>query len=338
MAYSRVHRLLKVLTLVKGGVARTPADLASACGVSERTVFRDMTELEGAGFPVSFDRKAGTYRFADAVFLPPVELEADEALALAVLAEQVAAKGQIGGIDAACRAIAKIKASLPASVRAEVDALLDRLVIRTAPGERPGDAEDVYERVRQAIASRTALVCRYASASSSSSAEPFDFEPYALFFSVRAWYAVGFHAGRDAVRTLKLSRFEMVKPTSRGFEIPSGFTLEAHLGNAWRMIRGDEEHDVELRFDATVADNIAETLWHRTQEIEHGPDGSVVFRCRVAGLDEIVWWVLSMGPACEVIAPPELRSRVRGLAAETAERNAAVPACSRRAVQGADHA
>jgi len=80
------------------------------------------------------------------------------------------------------------------------------------------------------------------------------------------------------------------------------------------MIRGTKTYDVELRFDAEFAETIADTRWHSTQEVDWNEDGSIGFRCRVDGLEEIVWWVLSMGPHCIVKQPTELARRVKELA------------------------
>ena len=96
-----------------------------------------------------------------------------------------------------------------------------------------------------------------------------------------------------------------------------GFTLDKHLGNAWRMMRG-KDVDIELRFDAEFADTIADTRWHRTQDFQMHPDGSCTFTATVSGFEEIVWWILSMGPHCTVIKPKALAERVRELAAKTA--------------------
>jgi len=120
------------------------------------------------------------------------------------------------------------------------------------------------------------------------------------------------------VRSLKLSRFSLVQPTEDAYDIPTDFTIDGHLGNAWRMIRGDDEHDVVLRFDASFGPTILDTVWHKTQTWDEHADGSATLRFTVHGLDEIVWWVLGMGPHCEVVAPVELRARVRDLAARTA--------------------
>ncbi len=120
------------------------------------------------------------------------------------------------------------------------------------------------------------------------------------------------------MRKLKLNRFSRIELTDRPYAIPEDFTLDDHLGQAWRMIRGDQRYDVELWFDADFAENVSDTHWHPTQEIDWHDDGSITFRCSVDGLDEIVWWVLSMGPHCTVRQPAELATQVRELAERTA--------------------
>jgi predicted DNA-binding transcriptional regulator YafY len=317
MRYTRVHRLFKLVTLIQSRAGWTTKLLSEECGVAERTIFRDLHELEGVGVPVKFDERTQGYRIDQGFFLPPVQLTADEALALALLCEHIAEPEQIAYLRPAWRALAKIEAQMPAAVREEIGSVIDAVAIQTAASMPADGYADVYERVKTAIGRRCALVCRYESLDGRSAAEEFDFEPYALFFGVRAWYAIGYHAGRDAVRSLKLNRFSKVAQTERPYTIPEGFTVEGHLGNAWRMIRGETEHQVELWFSAAFAQTVCETRWHRTQSVEFHADGSATFRCTVAGLDEIVWWVLSYGPHCRVNRPAELRSRVMELAAAT---------------------
>jgi len=315
--YTRIHRLLKIVTLIQSRRDCTSQSLAEDCSVTERTVFRDLKELEGAGIPVQFDKKSGAYRIERDFFMPPVQLSIDEALALAVLCEEIAKDEQIPFTAPAWRALTKIKSALPAPVRHDIDRVIDAVVIRTARAMPPDGWGSVYETVQQAIAEKRALRCRYDSLNSSNTDEEFDFEPYALFFSVRAWYAVGHHGARNEVRTLKLNRFEQTTLTHRPYEVPANFSLDTHLGNAWRMIRGDADHEVEVWFDPSFAETMSDTQWHPTQQIEFHDDGSATFRATVSGLDEILWWVLSMGPHCKVIKPKALRDRVREAAEGT---------------------
>jgi len=144
----------------------------------------------------------------------------------------------------------------------------------------------------------------------------FSFKPYKLFFSQRAWHAIGHHSGRGEVRCLRLSRFLRSQLTNKPYAIPDDFALEQHLGKAWRMIRGKKTYKIELHFDAEFAETIAETHWHDTQQVLWQEDNSIIFRCEVAGLDEIVWWILSMGPHCVVRKPKVLIDRVKKLAGE----------------------
>jgi predicted DNA-binding transcriptional regulator YafY len=316
MPYSRVHRLFKLVTLIQSQRGWTAQRLAAECGVDERTIYRDFEELQAVGVPFYFDGESGGYRIRGDFFLPPIQLAPDEALALAVLCEQIAEPEQIAYLRPAWRALAKVQAVLPASVREEIMSVSRAVKIQTAQTNAADGCIDVYERVREAIAAGRALVCRYDSHDPVAADEEFDFDPYALFFSVRAWYAVGFHAGRDAVRCLKLSRFTKVFLTERPYAIPSDFSLDGYLGNAWRMVRGPDV-EVEILFDAEFAQTMSDTRWHKTQTVDFHPDGSATFRCTVAGLDEIVWWVLSMGSHCRVIRPPELARRVQEMAGAT---------------------
>jgi predicted DNA-binding transcriptional regulator YafY len=319
MGYTRVHRLLRILTLVQSRSGWTARDLAAECGVEERTIFRDLNELGGAGVPIVFDSATGGYRVQQEFFLPPVQLTAEEALSMGLLCEHIAQHEQIPYLKPAWRALHKLVAQLPESVREEVNSVLGQMAVQTERAVPPDGHSDVYDRIREAIATKRALVCSYESLSGGSPDEIFDFEPYTLFFCVRTWYAIGFHSGRDAVRCLRLNRFTKVTPTERPYEIPDSFSLESHLGNAWRMIRGDTEYDVELRFSPEFAQTVSDTRWRPNQSLEFHQDGSVTLKFRVAGLAEIVWWVLSYGPHCVVVEPPMLRDRVSELARRTFE-------------------
>jgi len=52
-------------------------------------------------------------------------------------------------------------------------------------------------------------------------------------------------------------------------------------------------------------------MWHRTQNLAMQKDGGLLFRATVDGLDEILWWILGYGEHAEVLAPAELRQRVK---------------------------
>jgi predicted DNA-binding transcriptional regulator YafY len=329
-AYTRVHRLLRLVLLVQTGRHRAK-ELADLCRTSTRNIYRDLKELEGAGIPVRFDRASGCYRLAAGFHLPPMQLAIEECLAISLLVEQLGGRRQIPFLGEAMHALRKIEAQLPAPIRERIDADRGSLEVRTAAAEPADQHRDVYEKVRRAIRDGTALEVAYEPATSNSERRErrFSFEPYALFFSVRAWYVVGRRGDTGDLRSLKLSRFASIRETAERYRIPKSFSLDKHLGNAWRMIRGGADSKVEIRFDAEFAATVSDTIWHRTQEVHHHADGTCTLEFTVSGFDEIAWWVLSMGPHCEVLKPKALADRVRDLAARTADRYAA-PAKGRR--------
>lgn len=315
--YTRVHRLLRILTLIQSGPGWGPQRLADECAVTVRTIHRDMDELKAVGVPWTFDASSKGYVIDRAFFLPPVHLTLDEALALVALCEEVARNEQIPLLRPAWRAVVKLRSQLPESTRKQLAELGRFIAIRTARSMAGDDVADVYDKVQAAIESRSRLRCRYESNTGDEEGW-FLFEPYVLFFSVRAWYVIGLHHGRGehgALRCLKLSRFTGLELTDESFDGANGFSLDGYLGNAWRMIRGETDYHVAIWFDPAFANTISETQWHHTQEVEFCADGSAIFRCVVAGLDEIVWWVLSMGPHARVLEPAELAERVKTAAA-----------------------
>jgi predicted DNA-binding transcriptional regulator YafY len=324
--YSRIHRLLRIVTLIQSQEGWTAERLARECQVTPRTLFRDMAILESVGIPYFHDPVTKGYRIHRDFFMPPVELSLDEALAVVALGEHIGNREQVPLTRAAGKAIDKIRANLPRSIQDELGKLERHIAIELARTTPPEGIADVYDKVRHAIARKRALTCSYESIKTSlrddnAGSELFEFHPYALLFAQRAWYAVGHHCGRNAVRTLKLNRFTVVTPGQKPYAIPDGFDLHQHLGHAWRMIRGERRYDVAIRFDPQFADTVSDTHWHPTQKTEfHDEDGSVTLRFSVDGLDEIVWWVLSMGPYCQVLEPAELIQRVRELAQGVVER------------------
>ncbi|MCL2648252.1 MAG: WYL domain-containing protein [Phycisphaerales bacterium] len=317
--YARLRRVLQIIQLIQHQDGWDVRALARACGVTERTIYRDLTLLQDANIPFFFDEDRRCYRMRQDFFMPPVDLALDEALALVALGEQIAQKEQIPFTLAAARAVAKIRGLLPEKVRRELKAIDQNMAIRLGEAGSGDAVADVFSKVQAAQVQHRCLRCYYESVRSDGFKKSFLLKPYKLFFERRAWYVLGHHGGLDDVRFFKLSRFTELQLTDVSFTTPRNFSIDKHLGNAWRMIRGDRTYKVELVFDAQFAENIADTHWHKTQKVEWEPDGSIRFHCKVDGLDEIQWWVLARGPYCRVIKPRQLIDRVRNLAKKTAD-------------------
>ena len=302
--------MIRIITLVQGDKTLTPATLSSKLECDKRSLFRYLNDLKEAGVPIDFDKQINGYVIRRDFFLRATELSLDESLALCLLASHLHAE-QLPHIKPAARAIEKIRSTLPMSVRDELESLVPLVHIDLARRENEG-AGDVFETVRSAIIHRRALDCEYESPRKKpSDSGAFRFEPYALYFGQRAWYVIGKRHADGEVRTLKICRFAKCRETEIAFTMPDDFSLKTHFGQAWRMIKGAARHHVELLFDKHVAETVADTWWHDSQDIEfHADNDSVTLHFDIDGLDEIVWWVLSYGPNCKVIHPAELRDKV----------------------------
>lgn len=77
MQYTRVHRLLRLITLIQGSSRLNAKRLAELCETSERNIYRDLKMLEGAGVEILFDAKSGGYAIRRDFFLRPVDLTID---------------------------------------------------------------------------------------------------------------------------------------------------------------------------------------------------------------------------------------------------------------------
>jgi proteasome accessory factor B len=124
------------------------------------------------------------------------------------------------------------------------------------------------------------------------------------------------------MRTLKVERMRNAILTSDRYEIPEEFDPDAWLAHSWGIWSSDTTAvaQVRLRFDASVAPRVRESIWHRSQQITELPDGGVEMTLTVAGIVEIRPWILGWGDAVEVLEPPELREVVAGAVRRAAAR------------------
>jgi predicted DNA-binding transcriptional regulator YafY len=99
----------------------------------------------------------------------------------------------------------------------------------------------------------------------------------------------------------------------QSFALPRGWTVDGYLKRSWEIIVDDRapETRVVIDVDAKVAGNVIETRWHPSQSVEVRADGSTRLSFSVAGFEEVFWWVMGLGRHARVVAPVELRDRVR---------------------------
>lgn len=313
MGVSRVHRLLRLITLLQSGQPRSVAELMEELGVSRRTLFRDLNMLELAGVPYYHEPGKG-YRISRNYFLPPISLTVPETLGLMMLGKTAAAQRNRPFAGAALSGMYKLLSTVPEPIRSVCGEMMSHVSVNPG-GDIVGDREQAhYGTLQQCIDERRACRIRY---HSPIEAEPMALElhPYALHFAARAWYAFGYSRPHEEVRVFKLARIETLELMQRRFDRPPDFSIEAKLGSAWQLIPEGREYTVELEFSAKVGQNVAEVRWHPSQEHELLPDGRCEMRFTVDGINEIAWWICGYADQVVVKKPTALRERVREMLA-----------------------
>src|ERR1041384_1384397 len=142
-------RALRLLSLLQTHRHWPGPELADRLEVSERTLRRDIDRLRDLGYPVQASRGTdGGYQLAPGAVLPPLLLDYEEAVALAVGIGDAAQSGIAGIEEAAVRALTKVVQVLPPGLRARVDALRAMTVSPTSTG--PIVAAGVLTAIAQA--------------------------------------------------------------------------------------------------------------------------------------------------------------------------------------------
>jgi predicted DNA-binding transcriptional regulator YafY len=305
--------------MLQSGPGRNASDLAKACSVGRRTIFRDLAALREIGQPLEYDPKTERYSSASWL-LPPVQLTAEESLTLFSLAREFGGNKKLPFYDAALNAAVKIEQTLPKRLRQSLAPIARNIEIQPVELSKLDGKASVFKQLIDAIVQRRVLKVTYGSLTEWETIET-KLRPYRLLFSQHSWYVLGRSSMHREVRTFNLERFKSLETLGEKYAIPRSFNLDRHLGNAWRLIRVHEpDSHVVVRFKPFVAQNVAEVKWHKTQRTTFLPDGSLEFRATVSGLLEISWWILRYGDQAEVLKP----ARLRRLIAQRAHNMAAI--------------
>jgi proteasome accessory factor B len=190
MNLSRISRLVQLLGLLQAGKGHNAGELAAACDVSRRTIFRDLDVLRRAGVPLLFDDEHSAYRIPGTYFLPPTNFTTEEALAVIVLCYEMGSSSRLPFYEAAQSAALKLEGSLPGRVREQLRELSAAVQIKLEPSNRLSGQMPIYRQLLAAIATRRPVSIVYESFSDEQTMR-LKLCPYRMLFSRRSWYVIG---------------------------------------------------------------------------------------------------------------------------------------------------
>jgi predicted DNA-binding transcriptional regulator YafY len=303
-------RLLELLSLLQARRDWPGPELADRLEVSRRTVRRDVERLRDLGYPVeSLAGPAGGYRLRAGTAMPPLLLDDDEAIAIAV-GLRTAARASVTGIEeTAVRALVKLEQVLPAHLRRRVQALGSATI--ALPGAGP--TVDPQHLTVIAAACRDSERLRFAYRSREGIESRREVEPHSLVNVGRRWYLIAWDRDREDWRTFRVDRLS--GPASSGARFaPRRLPAPDAAAYVEQSLAG-APHRYEARVTLHVpADQIAGRVPAYWGTIEKKDACSCEFR---TGDDDLGWLALRiamLGVDFEVHEPPQLAEHLRSLA------------------------
>ncbi|MFB9906988.1 helix-turn-helix transcriptional regulator [Allokutzneria oryzae] len=305
-------RLLNLLSLLQTPREWPGSELATRLEVSLRTIRRDIERLRDLGYPVEATMgSVGGYRLVAGAALPPLLLDDEEAVAIAVGLRTAAGHAVTGIEESSVRALAKLEQVLPSRLRYRVGALNAATVpMYSATG--PMVEPEVLTVLAAAIANRERVRFAYRAADAKESKR--HVEPNSLVPSGRRWYLVAFDLDRDDWRTFRVDR--VTEPLATGAratprELPAANAAEFVTNQIYSLAP-------TYRAVATLhmpLKEVAGRFGDRPGDLEEIDENT----CRLhSDTDTLEWLALRLamlGCEFEVHDPPELAEFLRELGA-----------------------
>ncbi|MFE1469726.1 helix-turn-helix transcriptional regulator [Nocardiopsis dassonvillei] len=301
-------RLLRLLSLLQTRKDWPGGELADRLQVSPRTVRRDVDRLRELGYPIQATMgTGGGYQLGAGAALPPLLLDDDEAVAVAV-GLRTAAQGGVSGIEeTSVRALAKLLQVLPSRLRRRVDALGAFTV--PMPSDGPTVDADVLALV--AASCRDSERLRFDYERHDGSASRRVVEPHRLVSRGRRWYLVAWDTERDDWRTFRVDRMRPLTPT--GPRVPPRDPPEQGVAAYLRERIDVHMWPVQARIRLFVPAEEAERTAAGFGRIEPVDERSCVLVCSGDSLLHMACYLGMLDVEMEVEEPAELRGHMSRL-------------------------
>jgi predicted DNA-binding transcriptional regulator YafY len=300
-------RLLKLLSLLQTPREWPGSELSRRLEVSARTVRRDVDRLRELGYPVEATMGAeGGYRLVAGTAMPPLLLDDEEAVAIAV-GLRIASGHAVEGIDeASVRALTKLERVLPTRLRRRVSALGTATVPMLSGSSQRVDPADLTV-LATTIANTERLRFGYADAKR-------HVEPYRLVTAGRRWYLMAFDLDRDDWRTFRVDRMRDLWPTGARCTPRTPPTADAaeFITRKLHSLRPTYRAVATLRMPAEeVTNKLGDTIG----EVVAVDAESCEVRSNTDTLEWLAFRLTMLGCEFSVRSPPELVAYLRDMGA-----------------------
>ncbi|MEU0071016.1 YafY family protein [Streptomyces sp. NPDC006332] len=209
-------RLLRLVALLAARPSWTCAELAGRMTVTDRTVRRDIAKLRELGYAIESDPGPwGGYRLRAGSRVPPLILDDEEALAVAIGLREAALSGALGGDQAALSALLKLRQVLPQRIAHRLGEM-DAAFVHTPRADKPQITPGLL--LELAAACRQGERARLSYRDWEGNATVRDVDPYRLVHTGRQWYFVARDVAQGQWRTFRADRVERLHLTGHPVE------------------------------------------------------------------------------------------------------------------------
>jgi predicted DNA-binding transcriptional regulator YafY len=289
----------------------TISDLSEHHVVSTKTIRRDLAALMEAGFPLYDERYDGKvyWRLSEEYKgLPLANLSLSETAALYFSKKLVVNLAAPPFSSDIASAFKKIEGALPERNTKFLDGLDSMITIRADAPKEFDQSKQAIRVLMDAIGEEVAVKMTYFSVHSQQK-KVYNAHPYHIMFFRGGLYLFAFVPEYQQIRTFAVERIETIEKLRDRFDRPADFSVESHLESAFGLIR-EEPFDVEIVFNAEVAEYVRSRVWHPSQQVREIGGGRIRMKMHVGGEFELGSWILSFGPSAIVISPERLRRRL----------------------------
>ncbi len=319
----QVARALRVLDVLRGfKLGRWVTEVGNEIGVSERTVRRDIAELQDAGFDIEVDKRDGRViaTLAAERNYSSVSITKRERFTLFAVRRVFDVYKGTPFLEDVRSVLSKLAQRMSEKERAEHATFGDRFVYLPDHGTKSyTEKDDIFDAIQTGIMSRKLVRYRYSDALSRERVGYL--APFGMVMHRNGLYAIGArlkHVDSDVATAPRgmfaLERFaEAEHLRAHEFTVPTDFRMEDVLHGAFGPHLGDKggPHEVTVEFSAAKAIFVSSRTWHPTQQIETLSDGRVRLTFRAPHLAPVVSWILEWGPHARAVASDDLVAQVR---------------------------
>lgn len=294
-------RLFRIVTLMHGGGRLTQRDLAEACECSDRQIRRDLISLQEAGVLYTYDRERG-YAL-DPVWSPfHLSLSMTEVLALLLAREAVTGQAEMPFARSARGAFDKVATLLPERMRAQ---MMEEDAVSYYGGGKRHYGEAPWGQLLSAMHRRESVEMDYYTIGRDAVSTR-RVDPYHVVWLQGYCHLIAYCHTRRKVLNFSMDGIRAVRQTGARFDVPKDFSLEEYLRGAAGPVLG-QPVEVAVRFDAELARYARRRRWEFPCTLTDEPDGAVLLRATVRGLDDIRKELLTWGRHARVLEPDALR-------------------------------